>query len=71
MDDTARPPLRLQAISSKPLSLKDTQLHIDEFLRDLNSRNAFAKGLDSTTSSQLEKLGKALKEERVRERKER
>ncbi|KAI6096895.1 hypothetical protein EDD16DRAFT_1499963 [Pisolithus croceorrhizus] len=71
MDDTARPPVRLQAISSKPLSLKDTQVHVDGFLSDLNSRNAFVKGLDSTTTSQLEKLSKALREERARERKER
>ncbi|KAI6041859.1 hypothetical protein EDC04DRAFT_2564946 [Pisolithus marmoratus] len=71
MDETTRPPVRLQAISSKPLSLKDTQVHIDEFLSDLKSHNAFAKGLDSTTTSQLEKLSKALREERAREQKAR
>ncbi|KAI5992280.1 hypothetical protein F5J12DRAFT_458895 [Pisolithus orientalis] len=71
MDDTTRPPVRLQAISSKPLSLKDTQRHLDEFLSDLKRRNAFAKGLDSTIISQLEKLNNALGEERARERNDR
>ncbi|KAG6331799.1 hypothetical protein ID866_7292 [Astraeus odoratus] len=68
MDDTTRPPVRLQAISTEPLSLKGTQSRIDEFLSDLEKRSTPVKGLDTTITSQLVKLKNAIKEERIRDR---
>ncbi|KIJ65349.1 hypothetical protein HYDPIDRAFT_88303 [Hydnomerulius pinastri MD-312] len=69
MDDIARPPVRLQATSSVPLSLKAAQSRVDDFLSDFQSRSSPSKGGDTTITAQLEKLSKALKEQRARERK--
>ncbi|KAF8839379.1 hypothetical protein BDN67DRAFT_953611 [Paxillus ammoniavirescens] len=68
MDDIARPPVRLQANSSTSLSLKATQAHIDAFLNDFQSRSSPSKGGDATMTAQLDKLSKALKEQRARDR---
>ncbi|KAF9224264.1 hypothetical protein BS17DRAFT_780784 [Gyrodon lividus] len=70
MDDIARPPVRLQANSSTLLPLKAAQTRIDEFLSDLLSRSSPSKGGDATMTAQLEKLSKALTEQRTRHRKE-
>ncbi|KIK76048.1 hypothetical protein PAXRUDRAFT_171031 [Paxillus rubicundulus Ve08.2h10] len=69
MDDIAHPPVRLQANSSTPLSLKVAQARIDEFLNDFRSRSSPSKGGDATMTAQLDKLSKALKEQRARGRK--
>ncbi|KAH7891004.1 hypothetical protein F5I97DRAFT_118058 [Phlebopus sp. FC_14] len=68
MDDIARPPARLQVHSSTPLSMKNAQAHVDDFLSDFRSRSTPSKGGDNTITAQLEKLGRALKEQRARER---
>ncbi|KAH7919446.1 hypothetical protein BV22DRAFT_1075223 [Leucogyrophana mollusca] len=69
MDDIAHPPARLQAISSTPLSSKSAQSTIDDFLSDFQSRSTPSKGGDTTITAQLQKLSKALKEKRTRDRK--
>ncbi|KAF9237140.1 hypothetical protein BU15DRAFT_49139, partial [Melanogaster broomeanus] len=68
--EVARPPVRLQANSSTKLSLKATQTCIDEFLNDFQNRSTPSKGGDTTITAQLEKLSKALKEQRARNRKQ-
>ncbi|KAI9572014.1 hypothetical protein HD554DRAFT_1987150, partial [Boletus coccyginus] len=68
MEDTTRPPVRVQANASSPLSLKAAQSHVDEFLIDFQTRSTPSKGGDTTITAQLEKLSKSLKEQRARAR---
>ncbi|KAG9308040.1 hypothetical protein JVU11DRAFT_12607 [Chiua virens] len=68
MEDSARPPIRIRAISSSPLSLKVAQVNVDAFLNDFQARSMPSKGGDTTIIAQLEKLKKSLKEQRARER---
>ncbi|KAF8141329.1 hypothetical protein EV363DRAFT_1465357 [Boletus edulis] len=68
MEDTTRPPVRIQANASSSLSLKATKSHLDEFLIDFHTRSTPSKGGDTTITAQLEKLSKSLKEQRARER---
>ncbi|KAH7910249.1 hypothetical protein BJ138DRAFT_132954 [Hygrophoropsis aurantiaca] len=69
MDDIAHSPVRLQAISSTPLSAKSAQSTIDNFLSDFQNRSTPSKGGDTTITAQLQKLSNALKEKRARDRK--
>lgn len=71
MEDTTRPPVRIQANASSSLSLKAAQSHVDEFLIDFQARSTPSKGGDTTITAQLEKLSKSLKEQRARERQNR
>lgn len=71
MDDVVRPPARVQANASSPLSLKAAQSHVDEFLIDFQARSIPSKGGDTTITAQLDKLSKSLKEQRARERQNR
>lgn len=68
MEHTTRPPVRIQANTSSPLSLKTAKSHVDEFLIDFQTRSTPSKGGDITITAQLEKISKSLKEQRVRER---
>lgn len=68
MEDWGRPPVRIQANASLPLTLKSTQSHLDDFLIDFQTRSTPSKGGDTTITAQLEKLSKSLKEQRARER---
>lgn len=67
MEDTNRPPVRIQANASSPLSLKVAQSRVDEFLVDFHTRSTPSKGGDSAITAQLEKLSASLKEQRARD----
>ena len=71
MEDATRPPVRVQANVSCPLSLKAAQSRVDEFLIDFQARSMPSKGGDTTITAQLEKLSKSLKEQRARARRTR
>lgn len=71
MEDVARPPVRIQANASSPLSLKSAKSHVDEFLIDFQARSTPSEGNDTTITAQLEKLSRSLKEQRARERQNR
>lgn len=71
MDDFARPPVRIQANASSPLSLKAAQSHVDAFLIDYQTRSTPSKGGDTTITAQLDKLSRSLKEQRAQERQNR
>lgn len=65
MDDIAHPPVRLQATSSIPISLKNALSRLDNFLSDFQARSTPSKGSDTSITAQLQKLSKALKEESI------
>jgi hypothetical protein len=62
MDDSVRPPVRLQAISSTGLSTKSVKARVDEFMADFQNRSTPAKGGDTTATAQLQKLSDALQQ---------
>ena len=62
------PQPRIIATSSKALSTKRAQLHLQAFLDEFETRNPPNKGGDKTVTAQLQKLNKALLEERLREK---
>jgi hypothetical protein len=62
------PPPRITATSSKVISTKRAQLHLQAFLDEFETRNPPNKGGDKTVTAQLQKLNKALLEERLREK---
>ena len=62
------PPPRIAAITSKVLSTKRAQLHLQAFLDEFETRNPPSKGGDKTVTAQLQKLNKALLEERQRQK---
>ncbi|KAF7296683.1 Short-chain dehydrogenase/reductase family protein [Mycena chlorophos] len=64
MDTPLHPPLRVTPLSGKPLTSKNTQKRLEVFLQDLQDRTTAAQGGQTTVTVQLEKLAKALKEER-------
>ncbi|KAF8217133.1 hypothetical protein K438DRAFT_1798336 [Mycena galopus ATCC 62051] len=64
MDAPLHPPLRIDAISSKPLSSKSTQKRLETFLQDFQERTTAAQGGHSAVTVQVQKLQDALKEER-------
>ncbi|KAF7296678.1 hypothetical protein HMN09_01076600 [Mycena chlorophos] len=57
-------PLRVTPLSSRSLTTKGTQKGLELFLQDLQDRTTAAQGGQTTVTVQLEKLAKALKEER-------
>ena len=61
MDDSVRPPVRLQAISSTGLSTKSVKASIDAFMADFQNRSTPVKG-DTTVTAQLQKLSDALQQ---------
>jgi hypothetical protein len=69
MDDIAYPPVRLQAISSISISLNNALSRVDDFLNDFQARSTPSKGSDTSITTQLQKLSKALKEECIRQSK--
>jgi hypothetical protein len=62
------PPPRITATTSKVLSTKRAQLHLQAFLDEFENRNPPSKGGDKTVTAQLQKLNKALLEERDRQK---
>jgi hypothetical protein len=70
MDRPLVPPVRIQAISATPISLKVAQKNMENFLDDFQARSTSAQGGNGTVTVQLRKLAVALKEERKLGRKD-
>ncbi|KAI0041830.1 hypothetical protein FA95DRAFT_650145 [Auriscalpium vulgare] len=67
MDTSAStPPLRISSTSSKSLSAKSAQTSLVQFLGDFQERSSALNGGDNTVMVQLQKLSKALEEERIK-----
>ncbi|KAJ6582143.1 hypothetical protein B0H19DRAFT_1252275 [Mycena capillaripes] len=64
MDAPLHPPLRVDALSSKPLTSKSTQKRLEVFLQDLQDRTTAAQSGHTAVTVQVQKLKDALKEER-------
>ncbi|KAJ7464390.1 hypothetical protein FB451DRAFT_438180 [Mycena latifolia] len=64
MDAPLHPPLRINALSSKPLSAKSTQKRLEGFLQDFQDRTTAAQSGHTAVTVQVQKLKDALKEER-------
>ena len=63
MDAPLHPPLRISALSSKPLTKKATQKRLETFLQDFEDRATAAHSSGQTTASvQVRKLKEALKD---------
>lgn len=62
------PPPRITTTSSKVLSAKRAQSRLQAFLDEFENRNPPSKGGDKTVTAQLQKLNKALLEERHRQK---
>ena len=62
MDESVHPPVRLQAVSSTPLSTRNVKARIDNFLADFQNRTTPGKGGDATVTVQLQKLSGALQQ---------
>ncbi len=62
------PPPRITATTSKVLSAKRAQIRLQAFLDEFENRNPPSKGGDKTVTAQLQKLNKALLEERQRQK---
>ncbi|KAJ7197741.1 hypothetical protein GGX14DRAFT_525986 [Mycena pura] len=63
MDAPLHPPLRVVALSSKPLTKKGTRKRLEVFLQDLQDRTTTSRGGTAVTV-QVQKLRDALREER-------
>ncbi|EAU90710.1 hypothetical protein CC1G_03979 [Coprinopsis cinerea okayama7 len=64
MEAPLNPPVRIQAVSSVPISVKATEKHIAAFLDDFQMRSAASLGGNTAVTVQLKKLKEALYEER-------
>ncbi|KAJ7148540.1 hypothetical protein C8R43DRAFT_855104, partial [Mycena crocata] len=64
MDAPLHPPLRIDALSSKPLTSKSTQKRLEVFLQDFQDRTTASQSGHTTMTVQVTKLKDALKEER-------
>ena len=64
MDPPLAPPVRIQAISSTPITTKAVRKSVEIFLDDFQSRTTSAQGGNTAVTVQLQKLANALKEER-------
>lgn len=63
MDAPLNPPLRIQPLSSKPLSPQDVQVRLENFMEEFRMRGMMSHSGESATAAQLEKLVDALREE--------
>ncbi|KAF8159224.1 hypothetical protein B0H34DRAFT_394411 [Crassisporium funariophilum] len=70
MDPPLAPPVRLQALSSTPISAKQAQKNLEAFLDDFQARSTSTQGGNTAVTVQLQKLTNALKEERAQKKKE-
>ena len=70
MDRPLSPPLRIQVISATAIPPKTAQKHLAAFLDDFQARSTSAQGGSTAVTVQLQKLMDALKEERVKKRKD-
>jgi hypothetical protein len=66
--DIINPPPRITATTSKNLSAKRAQTRLQAFLDDFENRNSALKGGDKTVTVQLQKLNRALLDERQRQK---
>lgn len=66
--DNINPPPRITATTSKNLSAKRAQTRLQAFLDDFENRNSALKGGDKTVTVQLQKLNRALLDERQRQK---
>ncbi|KAJ7097236.1 hypothetical protein B0H15DRAFT_773681 [Mycena belliarum] len=64
MDAPLHPPLRIDALTSKPLSAKSTQKRLESFLQDFQDRTTAAQSGHTAVTVQVRKLRDALKEEK-------
>ncbi|KAF7356144.1 Short-chain dehydrogenase/reductase family protein [Mycena venus] len=64
MDAPLHPPLRIDALSTKPLSSKSTQKRLEAFLQDFQDRTTAAQSGHTAVTVQVQKLKDALKDER-------
>lgn len=64
MDAPIYPPVRLQPISSTPLSARKTQKVLETFLDDFQTRSTASQGGNTAVTVQLQKLKDALQEGR-------
>ncbi|KAF7299459.1 Short-chain dehydrogenase/reductase family protein [Mycena indigotica] len=64
MDSPLHPPPRVTALASKPLTTKSAQKRLELFLDDFQARSTASQSGTTTVTVQVEKLQKALKEER-------
>lgn len=62
------PPPRIIPSTTKILSTKRAQSHLQSFLDEFESRNSALKGGDKTITVQLQKLNRALLEERQKQK---
>lgn len=70
MDRPLTPPPRIQVISTISTSTKTTLKLLETFLDDFQARSTSAQGGNTAVTVQLQKLVDALKEERVKKRKD-
>ncbi|KAJ7083778.1 hypothetical protein C8R44DRAFT_651899 [Mycena epipterygia] len=64
MDAPLHPPLRINALSSKALTSKNTLKRLEAFLQDFQDRTTAAQSGHTAVTVQVHKLKDALKEER-------
>ncbi|KAF5379377.1 hypothetical protein D9615_006629 [Tricholomella constricta] len=65
MDSPIHPPVRLQPISTLPLSARRTQKELDRFLDNFQARSTASHDAgNAAVTVQLQKLREALQEER-------
>ncbi|KAI0294483.1 hypothetical protein B0F90DRAFT_1283143 [Multifurca ochricompacta] len=64
----SEPPPRITTTTARNLSTKRAQIHLQNFLDDFENRNSTLNGGDKAVTVQLQKLNKALIEERQREK---
>jgi hypothetical protein len=70
MDRPLSPPFRIQVISATEIPPKTAQKLLAAFLDDFQARSTSAQGGNTAVTVQLQKLVDALKEERVKKRKD-
>ncbi|THU98078.1 hypothetical protein K435DRAFT_38988 [Dendrothele bispora CBS 962.96] len=63
MDPPLNPPIRIQPLSSKPVSTKKAERRLDTFLKNFQERTTAAQGGNTAVTVQLQKLKDALQEE--------
>ena len=64
MDAPLRPPLRIDLISTTPLSTKQTIKGLTVFFNDFENRSSMSQAGNTAVTVQLKKLKDALKEEK-------
>jgi len=68
MDIPLHPPLRIQTLTSSPLSKKSTETSIEAFIDDFQARSTTTQGSNTAVTVQLQKLKDALRDERKKKK---